>query len=161
MNDDRNLRENMQKEMQTKYMTYKTLEANLANLNRQKELLFSKLMEIQNTIVSIDEMGKGKSDTLFSVGSAAYVKGNAIDRNRVVVEIGAGVAVEKDAEDAKKTLERRKEEIEKSIESTQNEMGRILAMMQRLESEVQQMLVGAAQSARRPKDDDKFRVVSG
>jgi prefoldin alpha subunit len=152
-------KESIQRELQNKYVTYKTLEANLTNLNSQKEMLFSKLLEIQNTIVSIDELGKSSSDALFSLGSAAYAKGKPVDRNKVMVEIGAGVAIETPTAEAKKILEGRKKELEKSIETIQNEMNKAVAVMQRLEADVQQMLVSGQLS--KGKDNEKFKVIPG
>lgn len=151
----------MQQELQNKYTTYKTLEANLANMNRQKELILSKLLEVQNTIISIDEMGKSESDVLFSIGSTAFAKGKPLDKNKVIVEVGAGIVLEKTVKEAKEILEARKSEIEKAVEGLQKEMERSAMIMQRLEADVQQMLMGAMSPGQQKGSDEKFRVISG
>lgn len=152
----------IQRDLQNKYATFKTLEANLGNLSRQKELLLSRLIETQNTIVSIEEMGRGSSEMLFSIGPTAYARGKPLDKSKVVVQVGAGIALEKTAADAKKTLEKTKGELEKAIEDVQKEMERSAMVMQRLEADVQQTLAGAMSAGRQQEaDDDKFKVISG
>ena len=45
-------------------MTYRALESNMTALSRQKEMLLSKILEIQSTIMGLDEIGKSDSDIL-------------------------------------------------------------------------------------------------
>jgi len=169
MVDEEEQKETMQRELQSRVITYKALESNLTNFARQKDMLFSKLMEIQNTIASVEEINKSKSDVLFSVGSAAYSKGKPIDKNNLIIEIGAGVAVEKTIDEAKSILESRKKELEKAIENTQSEMNKIVSAMQQLEEDTQKILSGARPGAEREAAEDveetegaeeKFRVIS-
>lgn len=147
-----------EKELQAKLLVYRALESRMNTLAKQQNMFASKILEIQSTIESIDEIKKGEKeeakDILFPLGSAAYTKGTVADRNRLIVEVGAGVALEKTSDEAKMILEKRKKELEGAIEVLQKELQSISVMMQKIEFDTQ----GIIQQAQ--KEGGKFRVVS-
>lgn len=149
----------LQKELQSRVVTFKALESNLANFARQKDLLTARLMEMQNTAISVEELHKSKSDTLFSVGSGAFVKGNPRDRDKIIIEIGAGIALEKTVDEAREILETRKKDIENAINNTHLEMNKIMIAMQKLENETRMILSGEMPIGSEGKDE-KFKVIS-
>ena len=151
----------MEKELQEKLMTYRALEGRIGSLAKQHDMFASKILETQSTIDSINEInaqGKGAKGTngiLFPLGSAAYTRGAVADKDKLIVEVGAGIALEKTVEEGKAILEKRKKELEEAMGVLQNEMQNISGMMQKIEADAQHM-VSKAQ-----KEDEKFRIVPG
>ncbi|MGC8812739.1 MAG: prefoldin subunit alpha, partial [Candidatus Aenigmatarchaeota archaeon] len=99
-----------EKEFQEKILVYRLLEARLNSLMKEREMLLTKLVEIQTTIQSIEEIKKN-DEILFGIGSEAYAFGRIKEKGKFIVEVGGEVALEKTTEEAKKTLEKRKLEI--------------------------------------------------
>lgn len=147
----------VEKELKKKLLAYRALEGRMSTLAKQQNMFASKVLEIQSTIESIGEIKKGEkemNDILFPLGSAAYTKGAVADRNRLIVEVGADVALEKTSDEARMTLEKRKKELEEAMGVLQKEIQSISAMMQKTETDAQ----GIIQQAQ--KEGEKFRVLS-
>lgn len=126
------------RELQKKILTYRFLEARLEAVLKQREMLASKLIEMQITTQSIDELGKGE-EMLFPIGSGAYSFGKVAEKGKIIVEIGGSVALEKTMEEGKKILEERMKEIEKSLNATQGNIAELSSNMNRLGAEIQEL----------------------
>ncbi len=125
-------------EFQEKLEMYRSLEERLGAVMQKQNVFSSKIVEIQGTIDSMESLSA--SDVLFPLGSAVYVKGSPEKEGKVVVEVGAGVALEKSADQAKAILEKRKADIQKAVDTLANETRNISSMMQSIEVEAQNML---------------------
>lgn len=129
-----------EKELQEKMMVYKTLESRLEALTRQRDLVSSKIMEILSTISSIDEIDKNQENILFKLGSDAFAYGNVSNKNKVLVEIGAGIVMEKSIEDGKETLNKRRGEMENMLKEIQTSISQISNAMNQLGPEINDMI---------------------
>ena len=147
-------KEETEKKLQEKVMAYKMLENRLEALGRQQQMFTQRLIEINNTIASIEEIKKGEKDILFPLGSAAFAKGEVSDEKKIIVDIGAGVVFEKDISDGIALLEDRRKEIENAAMVLKNEIDTIAQQMQVIEADTQRIISGTQ------KDDEKFRVIS-
>jgi prefoldin alpha subunit len=126
------------KEMQEKILTYRILENRLDSFLKQREMVVSKLIEIQNTLSSMDEIEKSKEEILFPIGAEAYAFGKVVDKKRVMVDIGANVILEKTVEEGKQILEKRKAEIENDLNEMQREIAEMSAALEQLGLEIQE-----------------------
>jgi prefoldin alpha subunit len=126
------------KELQEKIIAYRMFEARLDGLIKQRDMLISKLAEIQTTLNSIDEIEKSKEEVLFPLGSEAYTFGKVIDNKKMIVEIGANVALEKTPEEGKEILKKRMEEIEKALNSIQQNIIETSSALNQLGPEIQE-----------------------
>lgn len=129
-----------EKELQEKMLVYRTLEARLEVLVKQKELLTNKLTEILSTVSSIKEISKNNENVLFKLGSEAYIHGNIADKNKILVEIGAGVVLEKSVKEGEEILNKRKENIENTLNEIQNNIQQISDAMNRLAPEINELI---------------------
>lgn len=127
------------KELQDKIVGYRILEARLDSLVKQRDTLAHKLVEIQTTISSIDEIEKSSEDILFPIGSEAYTFGKVVDKKKMIVEIGANVALEKTIEESRGILKKRMEEIEKLIADLQKDVVKVSVSLEDLGYEIQTM----------------------
>ena len=129
-----------EKEIQEKMFIYRTLESRLEALTKQRDLVSSKIVEIMLTKSSIDEIAGIQENILFKLGSEAYTYGNIANKNKVLVEIGAGIVLEKSLEDGKETLNKKKEEMENVLKEIQNNISQISNAMSQLGPEINEMI---------------------
>ncbi len=135
-----------QRELQEKILTYRILQARLESLVKERDFITNKILELQTTIASIEEVKKGNEETLFPLGSAAYVSGKVTNGEKLIVEIGANVALEKSFEEGKNTLNSRKSELEKTLEEIQKEISQISSAVESLTPEIQDMIQKSQQA---------------
>ena len=128
-----------EKELQEKILSYRLLEARTDSTVKQRDFLISKIMELQSTLKSIDELEKSEGEILFPVGGEAYKTGKVVNDDKMVVEIGANVALEKSTKEGKAMLEKRKGELESSVNGLQQELIRIYEIMNKLGPEIQNL----------------------
>jgi len=124
------------KEMQEKMFTHRILESRLDAVTKQRDMIVQKIMEIHMTLSSIDEIEKN-SDVLVNIGSEVHAFGKITDNKKIIVELGAGVALEKTTEDGKSFLEKRKTEMQSVLNQAQMEIEQISFNLQQLELEIQ------------------------
>ncbi len=132
-----------EKELQKDIMDMRMLESRLEGLIKQRDLFISKLGELHATIDSLDEI-KGSGDVLFSLGGEAYAAGKITDKKNILVDIGAGVLLERSLGDSKETLGKRKDELEKAVNSIQNEIVNISSVMEQLNFKIQTLYQSAS-----------------
>lgn len=127
-----------EEEFREKLLTYRYLEARLESIAAQKNILMNKISEITATLNSIEELVKN-DNILFPIGSEAFVPGKILEKNKVIVEIGANVALEKDIDNAKIILEKRKKEIERTNSELEVEIVQISNSLRKLAPEIQEL----------------------
>jgi len=97
-------------------------------------------VEIEESIKGIEELKKKGEDVLFSLGSQTYIPCKIIEKDKIIVEVGANVAIEKSLEEGKQILQKRKEEIEKAVEEIENTINQLSAGLKDLGEEIGEML---------------------
>ena len=148
-------RNKMEQDLQQKMSIYRSMENRLNSMNSQRNMFTTKMVEVQSTLNGIEEISKGNSDIIFPIGSGSYVKGQLIEEKKVLVEIGANVALNMGLTEVKVYLESRKKELENGIEIINKDLEKTVLEMRKLESEAQKLIAEAQ------KEDSKFKVVSG
>ena len=95
------------------------LETYFSDLSQREGTFLSILREATAAIESIKSLGnQSDSDTLVPLGMGAYIPTKISSNNKIVVNIGAGVAVEKDFPAAINYFEARIKEIEIALQDT-------------------------------------------
>lgn len=128
-----------EKELQEKVMIYRIIESRLDALVKQRDLFFNKIVELQNTLASIDEIAKSKEEILFPIGGEAYSFGKVVDRDKIIVEIGAGIALEKNFIEAKETILKRRTDIETAVKEISQEIENYSNSLSILEPEIRSL----------------------
>ncbi len=129
------------KELQEKALAYRILESRLESMSKQRDLLVQRMVEIESTLESIRELQKSKGEVLFPLGSTAYTFGK-ITSDKMIVEIGAGVALEKTPDEAAKILEERKQEVAEVVRKVQDQMVETANRLDILAPELESMVEG-------------------
>jgi prefoldin alpha subunit len=95
------------------------LETYFSDLSQREATFFSILREATAAIESIQSLGKNpESETLVPIGMGTYIPTKISSNSKIVLNIGAGVAVEKDFPSAINYLEARIKEIEIALQDT-------------------------------------------
>lgn len=134
-----------EKEFQEKLLVYRILESRLDALMRQRDLVASKLVEIQTTLASVDELGKSKETVLFPIGAEAFTFAKIADKNKLIVGIGANVAMDKTIGESKKILNERRVEMEEALDNIQKEIHQVMRNLEILEPEIQKLATQRSQ----------------
>jgi len=71
------------------------------------------------------EKEKENAELLVPIGGNSYVKAKITDTNKVIVGVGAGVSVEKTLLEAKTALKERLDELEKTMNSAQQQFTQV------------------------------------
>jgi prefoldin alpha subunit len=130
-----------QKEFQEKLVRYQILEGRVKALLQRREMLIAKIIEVENTLTSMGEIEKEKeSEILLPLGSNVHIPGILKDVKKMIVEIGADVALEKDIVDAKKILGERKDIMNNGLQSIEKEITNITNEMLGIEQEIASLM---------------------
>jgi prefoldin alpha subunit len=110
LNDDTALRENM--------MRLETAKAQLEGLAKQQELIQLAIEEHAKARETVKNLAKSASgdDLMIPIGADSYIYARASDRKDVVVGVGSGVSIQRDAEEAEKILDARIEELAQAFQ---------------------------------------------
>ena len=129
------------KEFQEKLLLYQLLENKINSLMKRRDLVLNKIMEIETTISSLEELDKNKGeDILFPLGSNTFIPGTIKKKEKVIVELGANVAVEKDIEKTKEILQVGKNNLQTSLQTIEKELITSSREMAKLEPEIRYMV---------------------
>ena len=114
-------------------------------LQQQISMVSLSAQDCQRAITTIEELEKEKAGAQTMVpiwsGSFVYAKLDMIDK--VVVNVGAGISIEKSVPEAKEILQRRKNELDKILEKMNTTLGQLAQGMQAIEAQVAALQQGA------------------
>ncbi len=130
-----------QKDIQKKLITYQILENKANALMKRRELLITRIIEVESTLNSMDELEKsGGEDILLPIGSSVHIKGGLKKVDKLIVELGANTAIESSVKNTKKILEKRKEIMENGLASLEKELVNLNNEIMKLQPEIRAML---------------------
>ena len=89
------------------------------------------------------EKEKENAEMLVPIGGSSYVKVKLADSNKIIVGMGAGVSVEKTLAEAKVTLKERLDDLEKTMNSAQQQFSQIAERINTGRNRLETMLAGA------------------
>jgi len=100
------------------------LEGSIGVLQSRLDIVRTAINEItlaHNTLEGVKKLQNGDS-TLVPVGAGSYIRMQLADSKKLVMGIGAGVAIEKDVESSETELKARLEELDKARTSIQQQL---------------------------------------
>ena len=89
------------------------------------------------------EKEKENAEMLVPIGGSSYVKVKLTDSNKIIVGMGAGVSVEKTLAEAKITLKERLDDLEKTMNSAQQQFSQIAERINTGRGRLETLLAGA------------------
>ena len=123
------------------------LETYFADLSQREGTFLSVLREATAAIESIKSLNnKSDSDTLVPIGMGTYVPTKISSTNKIILNIGAGVAVEKDFDSAINYLEARIKEIEVALQDTTAKKQQAAAQLEHGRTQINQLIQAESES---------------
>ena len=120
----------------------------------QSELLQQEIANVQQTIAevntlksTIEDMKKQETvEALVPVGAGSFMNAEIKNDNKIVMSIGAGVAVTKNYDEAKETAESQKKQLEDSLGNLYNNLQQISDVINQLSPQAEQLMLKLQQS---------------
>ena len=117
------------------------LETYFSDLSQRETTFLSVLREASSAIESIKSLNqKSESDTLIPIGMGTYVPTKISSTNKIVLNVGAGVAVEKDVPSAINYLEARIKEIEVALQDNSAKKQDAAARLEQGREQINQLM---------------------
>jgi prefoldin alpha subunit len=123
------------------------LETYFADLSQREGTLLSVLREAVSAIESIKSLRqKPNSDTLVPIGMGSYVQTKILSNDKIVLNIGAGIAVEKTYDSTINYLEARIKEIEVALQDTAARKQDAVARLEQGKDQMNQLMQETSQN---------------
>ena len=122
------------------------LETYFTDLSQREGTLLSVLREAVSAIESIKSLRqKPDSDTLVPIGMGTYVQTKILSNDKIVLNIGAGIAVEKTYDSTINYLEARIKEIEVALQDTSAKKQEVVARLEHGKEQMNQLMQETSQ----------------
>ncbi|VVB58789.1 Prefoldin subunit alpha [Candidatus Anstonella stagnisolia] len=96
--------------------------------------------ELYATIETLKNLKAAKNRVMLPLGSGVYASSKAIETQKVLVNIGAGIVDERAASEAQELLEKRLKTILSAITKGQEALAQLNARMEALDSDARKMI---------------------
>ena len=117
------------------------LETYFADLSQREGTLYNVLREATSAIQSIKSLSqKSDSEALVPVGMGSFVKTKISSSDKIVLNIGAGISLEKDSTSAINYLEARIKEVEVAIQDTSAKKQDAAAQLEQGKNQINQLI---------------------
>jgi len=136
--------ENIQEKIRNLAVELRMLESVAGEMQARISVVEAALREISMASLTIQGIGELKKDDeiLVPVGGGSYIKAKIFDTEKVIVNIGAGVTVEKPVKEALSIFENRLNELENARNSLQQQFIQVLERMEALRNELRKVSSG-------------------
>lgn len=116
------------------------LESYFAELTQKENTLVSVLRDTKSAIDSLKEMSEKKEyNTLVPLGMGTFAKSKISSEDKIVLNVGAGIAIEKDKDSAINFLESRIKEIEVALQESMAQKQNIVAQLEQGKAEMNRL----------------------
>ncbi|MCD6368713.1 MAG: prefoldin subunit alpha [Thermoproteales archaeon] len=118
---------------------YTLLEEIARQLSERVRLLETIYGEVTTTITTLEELGKTTvpRETLLPIGGAIYLFGEVKRFDKVLLNVGSGVVLEKTPEEALEFLNLQKQEVAKELENSRSRLRQVLMELDKIRELVQ------------------------
>jgi prefoldin alpha subunit len=116
-----------------------------ADLIRQQiELIQASISEVDALSSTLDDLNGEKAVEAFvPVGAGSFIKGELKDTDEIIISIGAGYAIKKDAEGAKVIIAGQKKDLEDSLDKMLANLQQVTDIVANLQGQAQQIQAAA------------------
>jgi len=127
-----------QEEFQKKYIEFQQLSQYSQQLEQQLTSFEQHILDLKNLFSSIEEISeiKEEKDALIPIGSGIFLDGKIKPVKETVITVGADVAVRKLVNEAKETVKKQIEDMEKLVKDTGKEIENINCRLEELRKEL-------------------------
>ena len=120
------------------------LEGYLSELSQKEATIVSVIREASSAIQSLKTIdNKTDNETLTPVGLGTFIKTKVVPNEKLILNIGAGIAVEKDKDSAINFLELRLKEMQVALQETSNQKQQIAASLEQGKQQMEQLMAAS------------------
>ena len=120
------------------------MEGYLSELSQKEATIVSVIREASSAIQSLKTIDtKTDNETLVPVGLGTFIKTKVVPNEKLILNIGAGIAIEKDKDSAINFLELRLKEMQVALQETSNQKQQISASLEQGKQQMEQMLAAS------------------
>ncbi len=133
-------------EEQTQQLLYQMqmLEGYFSELIQKEEAIISVIREASSAVVSLKAIdNKTDSETLVPMGLGTFVKTKLIPNQKLILNVGAGVAIEKDQNYAINFLESRLKEMQVALQEIGGQKQQVSASLEQGKQQMNQLLAAS------------------
>ena len=133
-------------EEQTQQLLYQMqmLEGYFSELIQKEEAIISIFREASSAVVSLKAIdNKTDSETLVPMGLGTFVKTKLIPNQKLILNVGAGVAIEKDQNYAINFLESRLKEMQVALQEIGGQKQQVSASLEQGKQQMNQLLAAS------------------
>ncbi len=117
------------------------LENMFAELSQKENSIKNIIRDADSAIKSIQEIKVNPdSESLVPVGMGTFIKTKTMPNEKIVVNVGAGVAIEKDHDSALNYLESKIKELEVALQETNSQRQQVAANLEQGKQQMQQIM---------------------
>ena len=117
------------------------LENMFAELSQKENSIVNIIRDANSAVKSIQGIKENPdSESLVPVGMGTFIKTKTIQNEKVVVNVGAGVAIEKDHDSALNFLESKIKELEVALQETNSQRQQIATNIEQGKQQMQQIM---------------------
>jgi prefoldin alpha subunit len=130
-------------EEQTQQLLYQMqmLENHFGELTQKENSIINIIREANSAIHSIKGINtQSESDSLVRLGLGTFMKSKVNSNEKIIINIGSGVAVEKNHNDAVNYLESRLKELEIALQDTNQQRQQIAANLEQGKRQMQNLM---------------------
>lgn len=116
-----------EEELRKLSLELRLLEQTAETLQQRISMLTAAITDLTYANMTLENVEKEKENTelLVPIGGGSYLKAKLAAPDKVVVGIGAGISVEKTLQEAKAMVKERLEELEKTLNSVQQQFAQV------------------------------------
>ena len=133
-------------EEQTQQLLYQMqmLEGYFSELIQKEQAIISVIREASSAVVSLKAIdNKTDSETLVPLGLGTFVKTKLIPNQKLILNVGAGIAIEKDQNYAINFLESRLKEFQVALQDIDGQKQQVSASLEQGKQQMNQLLAAS------------------
>ena len=119
--------------------------------NQQADLIRQQIELIQASIGEVDALsntlddieGKDSIEAFVPVGAGSFIKGELKSTDEIIVSIGSGIAVKKDADGAREIIAGQKEDLKDSLDKMLANLQQVTDIVGNLQAQAEQLAAAA------------------
>jgi prefoldin alpha subunit len=113
-------------------------------IKQQIEMIQTSIAEVDALFATLDDIeGKESIEAFVPVGAGSFIKGELKSTDEIIVSIGSGIAVKKDADGAREILTGQKEDLKDSLDKMLANLQQCSDIVGSLQAEAEQIAAAA------------------
>ena len=113
-------------------------------IQQQIEMIQASIAEVDSLFNTLEDIeGKESIEAFVPVGAGSFIKGELKSTDEIIVSIGSGYAVKKDADGAREILAGQKEDLKDSLDKMLANLQQVTDIVANLQGQAQQIQAAA------------------